>query len=107
MVEYIDRGAVLQKVKKLQETEPAVIGQKLFADGYFLGLDELEVILRGVPTVDPVHAAGACYCGECKHWQKAHSSLIGEVMCCTGQGSVRIQKAADDFCSSGERRKDA
>ena len=21
-------------------------------------------------TIDPVHAAGACYCRECKHWQE-------------------------------------
>lgn len=43
-------------------------------------------------------------CKDCKHWKKCESSLIGEVMCCTGQGSVYIQKGADDFCSYGERR---
>ena len=45
-------------------------------------------------------------CKDCKHWTKCESSLIGEVMCCTGQGSVYIQKGADDFCSCGERRED-
>lgn len=50
----IDVNEALQKVKKLQETDPAVIGKKQFADGYFAGLDELEVILRGIPIVDAV-----------------------------------------------------
>ena len=52
MAEYIERETALQKVKKLQETDPAVIGKKQFADGYFAGLDELEVILRGIPAVE-------------------------------------------------------
>jgi len=43
-------------------------------------------------------------CKYCTHWKKCESSLIGEVMCCTGQGSMYIQKGADDFCSSGERK---
>ena len=54
MAEYIEREAVLQKVKKLQETDPAVIGKKQFADGYFTGLDELEIILRGTSAADAV-----------------------------------------------------
>lgn len=45
-------------------------------------------------------------CKECKLWEKIESSLLGEVMCCTGQGDVKIQKAADDFCSYGERRSE-
>ena len=65
----------------------------------------LKRMIDNAPTVDAVHAAGACYCGECKHWKKCESSLIGEVMCCTGQGSAYIQKGADDFCSRGERRE--
>lgn len=65
-----------------------------------------KIIIQSAKTVDAVHAAGACYCGECKHWKKCVSSLIGEVMCCTGQGSAYIQKGADDFCSRGERITD-
>ena len=43
-------------------------------------------------------------CKDCKFWEEFESSLIGKVMCCTGQGSARIQKSADDFCSFGERK---
>ena len=44
-------------------------------------------------------------CRDCKNYVKFESSLIGEVMCCTGQGSVNIQKQPDDFCSCGERKE--
>lgn len=23
--------------------------------------------IKSMPTIDPVHAAGACYCGECSY----------------------------------------
>ena len=26
-----------------------------------------EAAIMGTPTIDPVHAAGACYCKECKY----------------------------------------
>ena len=45
-------------------------------------------------------------CKDCKHWKMAQSSLVGEVMVCAGQGNCYIQKAADDFCSYGERKYD-
>ena len=60
-------------------------------------------LLKDAPKVDPVHAAGGCYCRECQFWQEAESALVGKVMCCTGQGEIRIQKQPGDFCSSGKR----
>ena len=53
-------------------------------------------------TVDAVEVVR---CKDCKHWEKCESSLVGDVMCCTGQGSMYIQKAENDFCSKGERRE--
>ena len=64
---------------------------------------DMKYNLDLAPTVDAVEVVR---CAECKHWKKFQSSLIGEVMCCTGQGSVLIQKGATDFCSSGERGSD-
>ena len=60
-----------------------------------------EDAVKNAPTVD---AKPVVRCKDCKYWEKCYSSLLGEVMCCTGQGSMRIQKLAEDFCSSGERR---
>lgn len=48
------------------------------------------------PTIDPVHAAGACYCRECKHW-KEHYDYCKEFAAERNQG---------DFCSYGKRRED-
>ena len=49
-----------------------------------------------IPTIDPVHAAGACYCRECKHW-KEHYDYCKEFAAERNQG---------DFCSYGKRRED-
>lgn len=47
-----------------------------------------------IHTIDPVHAAGACYCRECKHW-KEHYDYCKEFAAERNQG---------DFCSCGEKR---
>ena len=53
------------------------------------------------PTVDAVEVVR---CRDCKNWHKFESSLNGEIMCCTVQGCMNVQKKADDFCSYGERK---
>ena len=68
-----------------------------------LQYDDVLAVIADEKRVDAVEVV---LCSQCKHWKKCESSLIGEVMCCTGQGSVYIQKGADDFCSCGERRND-
>lgn len=49
-------------------------------------------------------AGEVVHCGECRFWEKCESSLVGEVMCCTGQGDCKIQKEPGDFCSQGKPR---
>ena len=49
------------------------------------------------PTIDPVHAAGACYCGECKRWKKADCPL--------DTGYEEDIPNMYDFCSYGEMEK--
>ena len=65
------------------------------------GWNDLLKILEAAHTVDAVEVVR---CRYCKYYVKFESSLIGEVMCCTGQGSVNIQKQPDDFCSCGKRK---
>lgn len=52
--------------------------------------------IEDAPTIDPVHAAGACYCRECKHW-KEHYDYCKEFAAERNQG---------DFCSRGQRREE-
>lgn len=57
---------------------------------------EADRVIRALPTIDPVHAAGACYCRECKHWQE-HYDYCKEFAAERNQG---------DFCSYGRRWED-
>ena len=50
--EYIEREVALNKIKKLQKTDPATVGKKQFSEGYFCGLDEAEIVLLQTPTAD-------------------------------------------------------
>ena len=57
-------------------------------------------MINSMPAVsltpnDPVHAAGACYCWECKPWQE-HYDYCKEFAEERNQG---------DFCSRGQRRE--
>lgn len=60
------------------------------------GFTEADRVIRALPTIDPVHAAGACYCRECKHW-KEHYDYCKEFAAERNQG---------DFCSRGQRREE-
>ena len=54
------------------------------------------------PAVDPVHAAGACYCRECKHF--GHN-LENDTYCSIINGLTDPEEY--DFCSYGEPMEDA
>jgi hypothetical protein len=64
--------------------------------------DDVLAVIAEAPTIDPIHAAGGCYCRECMHYKKCHT-IYGEDMVCT-QGFMKVVKLPDNFCSSGERR---
>lgn len=53
------------------------------------------------PIIDPVHAAGGCYCGECVNL--GSSVYDDDLFYCHYWGySIR----EDDYCSRGERREE-
>lgn len=49
------------------------------------------------PTIDPVHASGACYCWECRNYNKPRLGWCSHHM---------DRENPDDFCSWGQRRED-
>ena len=53
------------------------------------------------PTIDPVHASGACYCRECKHYD--HGCCV--VKRYIGDDHI-ISMPQDGFCSFGRRREE-
>lgn len=64
-----------------------------------------DVIIEDIHSLFGVDAVEVVRCKDCKHYQCAISSLLGEVMCCTRQGNMNVMKAEHDFCSWGERKE--
>ncbi|WP_270848438.1 hypothetical protein [Ruthenibacterium lactatiformans] len=91
MARLIDADAAKIRFANYREdciNEDDINAANVFAD-VVLELDEF-------PTIDPVHASGACYCRECKHWQE-HYDYCKE---------FAAERNQDDFCSYGQRRED-
>lgn len=74
MARYIDAEEALRQIKVLQETDTATVGKKQFAEGFFCGLDEAEVILMRTSTADveevkhayrTVNVGHRSYCSNC------------------------------------------
>ena len=65
---------------------------------FFDGLDTefCFELLAAQPTIDPIHAAGGCYCRECKYYLPDH-------ICGWNSSDGWLP---DDFCSYGRRRED-
>lgn len=59
--------------------------------------DLLKQCFDESPTIDPVHAAGACYCRECRNYNKPRLGWCSHHM---------DRENPDDFCSWGKRRED-
>lgn len=57
--------------------------------------------IHKAPTINPVHAAGGCYCRECVNL--GSNVLYDDSFYCHYWG---YSICKDDFCSRGERRKD-
>lgn len=64
------------------------------------GWNELFSILDKQDEIDPVHAAGGCYCRECRMRQGCETEKT--VLC--GYHNCAMRK--DDFCSLGKRKED-
>lgn len=66
------------------------------------------------PTIDPVHAAGACYCRECTCWNR-HDDILPDgrfqdwgycSKMLDSDSEIEITTLENDFCSWGQRRED-
>lgn len=52
-------------------------------------------------AIDPIHASGACYCGECKYRNTDDCATRYETSC----GAFYKLENDKDFCSYGERKR--
>lgn len=60
------------------------------------------VEINSAPTIDPVHAAGACYCNECKFACIGENEV--EIWCYCKMTNRNINLT--DFCSYGQLKED-
>lgn len=65
----------------------------------------VERMIRDAPTIDPVHAAGGCYCGECEYRTK-DTQWTRAGFCGRRDAGPMMIARPDDFCSYGKRRKE-
>ena len=79
--------------------------QKAIVDDVTIKGRAFAAVMRHIQeasAIDPVHAAGGCYCRECKHWMEV-DTIYDKDMVCINQGYMRVAKLPGDFCSKGER----
>ena len=65
--------------------------------------DMIEDCIENTPTINPVHAAGGCYCRECTYAEHLLNGAGKRYELCKyeDEGSIRFP---DDFCSLGKRK---
>lgn len=108
MPEYIDRG-LLRRAMRGVWTDPDC--PKDIADYIMHIVDLLPAEkVTNEPAVDPIRAAGGCYCRECVHWIGDIQAPYGNEKhghCEVWVGSgCEMCMDADDFCSYGEPKKE-
>jgi hypothetical protein len=93
MSDLIDREALL---KRLHGVGGCGAPPESWADGYDKAIDLAYGMAENAPTIDPVHAAGACYCRECRNYNKPRLEWCSHHM---------DRENPDDFCSYGQLRE--
>ena len=88
----IDAKFAERLAKSKYQDKPVILG-------WFLRL------IRQSPTIDPVHAAGGCYCRECTYAEHLINGAGKRYELCKYE-DVDGVRWPDDFCSVGEREED-
>ena len=70
------------------------------------GRSTAKMCVKRAPTIDPVHAAGGCYCRECMYAEHLLNGAGKRYELCKyeDEDSIRLP---DDFCSLGQRKIEA
>ena len=68
---------------------------------FYVKLEDID----DAPTIDPVHAAGGCYCRECEYRTK-DTQWTRAGFCGRRDAGPMMIARPDDFCSRGKRREE-
>lgn len=98
MARLIDTSAASNKIHEYMEDFPRA-ETRLATCRVILSMlgDENQI-----PTIDPVHAAGACYCWECRFADIGGNGVESWRYCKVKYRNIY----PTDFCSYGQRRED-
>lgn len=104
MARYIDADEALKQIQALKETDAAIVGKKQFAEGFFCGLDEAEVILMRTPTADVVEVVR---CKDCIHCEMDYPCKFKDEEAIAGYRCKVEQRYVppEHFCSYGRRKE--
>ena len=91
--DLISRKALMQR---LHDAGGCGAPPESWADGYDKAIDLAYGMAENAPAIDLVHAAGACYCRECRNYNKPRLGWCSHHM---------DRENPDDFCSWGQRRE--
>ena len=92
--DLISRKALMQR---LHDAGGCGAPPESWADGYDKAIDLAYGMAENAPTIDPMHAAGACYCRECRNYNKPRLGWCSHHM---------DRENPYDFCSWGKRQED-
>lgn len=96
----IDADALIEVVKKWYWDDEQ---QNLHPDAD-LFVHYLITTIKDRPTIDPVHAAGGCYCRECRNF--GEDKEYGKSWCKRPFGCYGCLPVNHDaFCSYGEKKE--
>lgn len=90
MARLIDANALIERLKFKRRLNGNIPDK-------CAGYDSAIAQANKLPSIDPVHAAGACYCRECRNYNKPRLGWCSHYM---------DRENPDDFCSWGKRRED-
>lgn len=59
--------------------------------------------IKWMPTIDPVHAAGGCYCRECEYWTGIALGMRCKLY--SFPPNAWVYSGPEDFCSRAKRKE--
>lgn len=67
----------------------------------FVRLNDVALAIKNTPTIDPIHAAGGCYCQEC-----IYSSYDAEYnkRWCNLSGCREVRTDGNGYCDLSKRK---
>lgn len=89
---------------RLIDADELVAGlQDGFKHGGFYSNNGIITAVNASPTIDPIHAAGGCYCKDCRY--SHYDADYNKRWCDRDLGSREVKADGSGFCDRGKPRE--